>query len=277
MVEIRERHNWRIIRNTQGQAGCPLLVLSHGYGTDHRTWRYLLPYLLPSHEVAVYDLAGAGPDGKRSFNPAHHTSIEAYADDLIEMLDLEGRDHCTVIGHSVSGMTAVIAARARPDLFDRVIMIAGSPRYLNDGEYYGGFEPEDLDKLFGAMEANYQTWSEGFAPAMAGEKFPETIEEFVSGLREMRPDIAVITARFIFQSDFRNLLPDIRVPVVAIQPMRDMAVPVEVGHYLQAQIPDCQLELIDTDGHLPHLTYPEEVLRTLAKYLDIKPGGDGFR
>ncbi|MFH1806985.1 MAG: alpha/beta hydrolase [Pseudomonadota bacterium] len=261
-----QRHNWQIIENTAQNPDAPFVVLAHGFGTDHQAWHRILPWLRARYNVAVYDLAGAGRNGVASFDPLRHTGIDAYADDLIALLDEQNIGRCTIITHSVSGMVALLASLRRPGLFDRVIMISASPCYLNSYDYHGGFEQADLDGLFAAMAANYHEWAAGFAPGIVGGDFPDAVDEFTRGLRDMRPDIALQTASFIFLADVRAILPAITVPVVAIQPEQDPAVPVAVGEYLRTHIPDCKMEWINSIGHMPHMTHPAEIIRCLEKH-----------
>ena len=43
------------------------------------------------------------------------------------------------VGHSVSAMIGVLADAARPEPFDRLVMVGPSPRYIDDEGYVGGF------------------------------------------------------------------------------------------------------------------------------------------
>jgi sigma-B regulation protein RsbQ len=262
-----ELHNWRIIKNAAGKSDATLVVLSHGFGTDHRSWRLLLPELLKHYDIGVYDLAGAGPGGRSNFDLDRHTSINSFADDLIAILDEQGITRCELLSHSVSGMVGLVASRKHPELFAHISMIAASPRYINDDDYHGGFSQTDLDGLFGAMEASYEGWANGFAPVVVGDDFPDFIGEFVAGLMDMPPATAIQIARFIFQSDMREMLPDITVPVTIIQPRNDAAVPMAVGAYLHEKLPNSTLAVIDSKGHLPHLTAPYEVLHCMRQRL----------
>lgn len=41
-------------------------------------------------------------------------------------------------------------------------------RLLNDADYCGGFELEDLDQIFEAVQSNYKACCSGFAPLVMG-------------------------------------------------------------------------------------------------------------
>jgi sigma-B regulation protein RsbQ len=141
---------------------------------------------------------------------------------------------------------------------------------LNDAAagYVGGFEQAEIDGLLAAMASNYYAWASGFAPlAMGNPERPELGQEFARTLSAMRPDIALAIARIVFQYDHRAELPRLQVPTLILQSGDDLAVPNEVGHYMARQIPRATMATIDARGHLPHLSAPQAVTRTLETFL----------
>ena len=56
--------------------------------------------------------------------------IDAYVSDLLEIVDSLSIKRCFFVGHSVSGMIGLLSSIARPHLFERIVMLASSPRYL---------------------------------------------------------------------------------------------------------------------------------------------------
>jgi sigma-B regulation protein RsbQ len=72
------------------------------------------------------------------------------------------------VGHSVSGSIGLLASIARPELFERLVLIGPSPCFLNDPpDYAGGFEREDMEGLLSLMEQNYIGWANYLAPVMS--------------------------------------------------------------------------------------------------------------
>lgn len=91
-------------------------------------------------------------------------------------------------------------------------------RYLNDADYFGGFEQDDLNQLFQAMQSNFKAWVSGFAPLAVGADIESmAVQEFGRTLFNIRPDIAFSVAKTIFQSDLRSILPQVRV-ILAVSP-----------------------------------------------------------
>jgi sigma-B regulation protein RsbQ len=118
------------------------------------------------------------------------------------------------------------------------------------------------------MSTNYYAWASGFAPiAMATQDQPELAKEFAQTLAAVRPDIAQAVAKVIYQSDHRAELARLKVPTAILQASDDIAVPLEVGHYLADKIPQSKLVHIPARGHLPHISAPNVVTNAIAQCL----------
>lgn len=261
---VEEAHNVKILGS-----GSQVIVLGHGFGTDQSVWKHLVPHLVDQYKVVLYDNMGAGTTNPDYFDFERYTTLEGYAYDLLAILEEFKIDSCIFVGHSVSAVVGAIASIIRPDLFSKLVMISASPRYLNDVDYYGGFEQEDLDQLFEAMQSNYKAWCSGFAPlAVGGDMDSVAVQEFSRTLFNMRPDIALSVAQTIFQSDFRHLLCHVTAPCHIIQSIKDLAVPVVVSEYLHQNLGgDSIVEVMASDGHLPQLSSPDVVIPVLLRHI----------
>ena len=67
------------------------------------------------------------------------------------------------VGHSVSAMIGVLAADAEQARIAKLVLVTPSPRYIDDGEYRGGFSQEDIDELLESLDSNYLGWSRTMA------------------------------------------------------------------------------------------------------------------
>ncbi|MFS0773241.1 alpha/beta fold hydrolase [Sphingomonas sp. 1P08PE] len=259
---LARRHNLHVLGS-----GGEIVVFGHGLGTDQSAWRDFASGLDARYTALLFDLPGAGPLLPDGFDPDDYRSLSPFADDVLDLLEEVGVEACTYVGHSVAGMIGVLAAIEAPALFDRLILLNASPRYLNDADYEGGFDRADLEGLLGTMAANYQAWVAGFAPMAIGAAAPSAVEEFSAGLLAMRPDVTLRVARTIFESDVRPLLPALTRPTFLVHSRTDVAVPPAVGRYLHAHIADSRLMWIDAEGHLPHLSAPAIVRAALDEAL----------
>ncbi|EEF37463.1 probable esterase KAI2 [Ricinus communis] len=261
---VEEAHNVKILGT-----GEQVIVLAHGFGTDQSVWKHLVPHLIDDFKVVLFDNMGAGTTNPDYFDFERYAGLEGYAYDLLAILEELQVESCVFVGHSVSAMVGVVASISRPDLFTKIVMISASPRYLNDVDYYGGFEQEDLNQLFEAMEANYKAWCSGFAPlAVGGDMDSVAVQEFSRTLFNMRPDIALSVAQTIFQSDMRSILHMVSVPCHIVQSGKDLAVPVVVSEYLHQNLGSESIaEVMSTDGHLPQLSSPDVVIPVLLRHI----------
>ncbi|KAG9440272.1 hypothetical protein H6P81_020437 [Aristolochia fimbriata] len=261
---VEEAHNVRVLGE-----GTQVIVLAHGFGTDQSVWKHLVPHLVTEYKVVVFDNMGSGPTNPDYFDFDRYASLEGYVYDLLAILEELQITSCIYVGHSVSAVIGALASISRPDLFTKLVMIAASPRYQNDVNYYGGFEQEELEQLFDAMRSNYKAWVSGFAPlAVGGDMDSISVQEFSRTLFNIRPDIALSVAQTIFQSDVRQYLGLVSVPCHILQSSKDLAVPVVVSEYLHRHLGgDSIVEVMSSEGHLPQLSSPEIVIPLLLRHI----------
>lgn len=263
-ISFSEKHNVRV----QG-TGEQVVVLGHGFGTDQSVWQFVIPHLIDDYRLVTFDLAGAGSTDPDNFSFTYYSNLYAYAEDLLAIIDELHIRSCVYIGHSVSGMIGCIASVKRPKVFSKIITISASPRYLNDGDYFGGFDQEDLNQLFEAIASNFRAWVSGFAPLAVGADIEShAVQEFARTFFSVRPDIALSVAKTIFQSDLRKVLPHVTTPCHILQSSKDLAVPVAVAGYIHQSLGGKSVvEIFATHGHLPQLSSPEIVIPALKRHL----------
>ncbi|CAA2999280.1 probable esterase KAI2 [Olea europaea subsp. europaea] len=264
MSTVGDAHNVRILGS-----GERIIVLGHGFGTDQSVWKHLVPHLVDEYKVILYDNMGSGPTNPDYFDFERYATLEGYAYDLLAILEEYQVNKCIFVGHSLSSMTGAIASIFRPDLFQKIITISASPRFINTEDYYGGFEQEDIEQLCRAIESNYKSWCSGFAPLVVGGDMDSVaVQEFSRTLFNMRPDIALSVFRTIFTFDLRHFLARVTVPVHIIQSSKDLAVPVAVAEYLHQNLGGKSIvEIMSTEGHLPHLSAPEITIPVLIRHI----------
>ncbi|KAK6941976.1 Alpha/beta hydrolase fold-1 [Dillenia turbinata] len=246
------------------------LVLSHGYGTDQTVWHFLVPFLACYFRVVVYDLVFTPNVNPDLYDPKKYTKLESYADDLVSLLDELNVNKTIYVGHSMSAMIGCIAATRRPELFEHLILLSGSPRYLNTKRYFGGFERSELKTILMQINQNFSGWVQDFAPKAVGVSYKDAVTEFENSLKRMRPQIALSVAKTVFLSDLRHILPCVQVPSTIIQSKKDIIVPNPVAFYMKRRLGGhAKVEILDTEGHFPQLSVPSLLINVLRKILDI--------
>ncbi|KAM1948219.1 hypothetical protein ACFX15_008436 [Malus domestica] len=170
----------------------------------------------------------------------------------------------------MAAMVGCIASVQRPQLFQHLILLSGSPRYLDTTAYTGGFTRPQLDALFNEIGNNFTSWVPSFAPTPIGVNDTRAITEFENSLGRMSPRIAVRVARVVFLSDLRRILPQIIVPSSIIQSRKDFIVPKSVAFYMKKKLGGpAKVKILNT-GHFPQLTAYLLLLKVLKKLVHIK-------
>ncbi|WP_298399461.1 alpha/beta hydrolase [uncultured Azonexus sp.] len=260
-------------RNNVNVAGNPeagkMLVFVHGFGTDQDVWSAVTPAFADSYRLVLLDNAGAGDSDVEAFEraSARYLTLRGYAEDLVEVGQLLELRDATLVGHSVGGMISLLASLQNPAMFSRLVLIAASPRYLNDTGYHGGFTEDMLSGIHMAMYQNYQDWTKTYAmSAMAHPEKPELHEYFARHLSGIPFSRAAKILFTILKSDHRADLGKVSVPTLIIQSGEDIAVPHEVADYMHRHIPHSRLAHIDATGHLPHLSDPQAVIAAMREF-----------
>lgn len=111
-----------------GEGGRPLLLV-HGFtGAKEDFTDWLDPLAERGWHVIAPDQRGHGESPKPEEEDAY--SFDAYADDLLALLDAMGWARAVVLGHSMGGMVVQTAALAAPSRFEGLVLMDTSHRAL---------------------------------------------------------------------------------------------------------------------------------------------------
>lgn len=246
------------------------MVFVHGFGCDQHMWRLVAPAFEAEYRVVLLDLVGAGNSDLTAYDLARYSTLAAHAEDVLEVLQALDAHEVVFVGHSVSAMIGVLAAALEPARFARLVLVGPSPRYLNDGDYPGGFELGDIKELLEAMDSNYLGWSAAFAPAvMANPDQPELAAELANSFCRTEPAIARHFARVTFLGDNRADLSNVRTPSLILQSAHDLIAPLAVGAYVHDHLTGSQLVVLNSTGHCPHVSAPQATVAAMRAYLQM--------
>ncbi|MGI8754433.1 MAG: alpha/beta fold hydrolase [Acidimicrobiales bacterium] len=108
-------HRW-------GNKPGPAVVLLHSLGEDSGTWRRVAPELARRRSVHALDLRGHGA--------SRHTplySLELMKTDVLGAIDELDLDDTCLVGHSLGGMVAYLAAAEQPETIGRLVLEESPP------------------------------------------------------------------------------------------------------------------------------------------------------
>ena len=260
---ILARHNVRIF----GRGSTPMMF-AHGFGCDQNMWRFVAPAFERDYRIVLFDYRGHGLAAAPSQDASQYDTLDGYASDVLDICGALDLRHGVFVGHSVSAMIGALAIAREPDRFDRLVMIGPSPRYINDGDYVGGFTRDDIDELLESLESNYLGWSSAMAPAIMGRPDrPELGEELANSFCRTDPAVARRFARATFLSDNRDDLARVAVRTLVLQCADDVIAPGSVGQFVHQQISGSVLVNMRATGHCPNLSAPDETIAAIRTFL----------
>jgi sigma-B regulation protein RsbQ len=167
-------------------------------------------------------------------------------------------------------MIGVLAANREPELFDRLVLVGPSPRYIDDedAKYVGGFSRPDLDEMLYSLDSNYLGWSSAMAPVIVGNPDrPELGVELTNSFCRTDPSIARDFARVTFLADNRADLEQCRTPALILQCADDPIAPATVGDFVHEHLPGSRLVSMNATGHCPNLSAPEETIAAIRSFV----------
>ena len=262
--QILSRNNVQL----SGRGTQPMLF-AHGFGCDQNMWRHVAPAFADDHRIVLFDYVGSGRSDLTAYDAERYSTLDGYAQDVLDVVHALDLRDVVFVGHSVSSMVGVLAANREPDRFARLVLVGPSPRYVDDPpDYVGGFQRSDLEGLFETMDRNYIGWAHFLGPAvMRNAERPELGEELVASFCSTDPVIARRFAEATFYADNRADLPRVTVPSLVLQCTDDMLAPLAVGDYVHRAIPGSTLRVMRATGHCPHMSHPEETVALMREFL----------
>jgi sigma-B regulation protein RsbQ len=258
-----QRHNVKV-----AGSGSRAMVFAHGFGCDQNMWRLVAPAFEKDFRVILFDHVGAGGSDLSAYNPGRYSSLDGYADDVVELCCELGVRNGVFVGHSVSAMIGVLATKKVPDLFAELVLVGPSPCYIDHEDYVGGFTEAQIHELLDFLDSNHMGWSQAMAPVIMGNADrPELGEELTNSFCRTDPEIAKRFARATFLSDNRRDLDGITTRALVLQCSEDVIAPQAVGEYVHRRLPNSRLVIMKATGHCPNLSAPEETIAAIRDFV----------
>lgn len=251
----------------------PLIVLAHGMGDSRAAYHAVIPQLVAAgHRVAAVDLRGCG-ESSVSWPAWSRTAI---AGDLLAVIRHLGGP-AVLVGHSVSGGAATIAAAQEPSLITAVVELAPFTRKqsVRLGDLRVKRFRRGMLRLFGAgMFGSLRIWRSYLDVAYPGAK-PATwagrLDRIDSLLREPGRMKAMQSMGRSAPTDAGAQLGNVRCPVLIVTGTLDpdWADPHAEGSAIVEALPSGlgRLEMIEGAGHYPHDQFPDQVVALLLAFL----------
>ncbi len=264
-MNVLSRNNVSVIEGNK-----QTLLFAHGFGCNKDMWNGITPAFEGAQKQVLFDYVGSGQSDVSAFDIEKYSSIEGYAQDIIDVCEaLNLNSGVVFIGHSVSCSAGIVASIKKPELFDSLILIGPTPCFLNEPpEYLGGFNTSDLEGLLSLMDQNYIGWANYLAPIIAGETGGKVSGELSTSFCSTDPVTAKVFARTTFFADNREDFKQSVCPCLVIHHKEDALVPNTVGEYIKNNLANHKFVELPVKGHCAHMSHPDLVIEAIQNYLD---------
>ncbi|MFF0108423.1 alpha/beta fold hydrolase [Streptomyces hirsutus] len=251
----------------------PLIVLAHGMGDSRAAYRAVAPQLVAAgYRVAAVDLRGCGESGTDW--PAW--SRTAIAGDLLAVIRHLGGP-AVLVGHSVSGGAATIAAAQEPSLITAVVELAPFTRKqsLRLGDVRVKRFRQGMLRLLGTgVFGSVPLWRSYLDLAYPGVKpahWAQRLGRIDALMREPGRMKALQNMGRSTPTDAGAQLGSVRCPVLVVMGTLDpdWADPHAEGSAIVDTLPSGlgRLEMIEGAGHYPHDQFPDQVVSLMLAFL----------
>lgn len=217
------------------------VALVHGLSGSTLWWRRNTGAIRESHRVHLIDLPGFGSMRQRG----REFSVAGAAQWLAARLDAVEFERGAVVGHSMGGLISAMLAARRPDLVDRLVLVAPAIA-LPQRTIRGNLLP---------------LASAGW---LAGPQFMPILvwDAARAGLQML-----FRSANELLAMDVEAEVAMIRCPCLVIMGERDPLVPPSVGEALCGAIPRSELAVIPHAGHIVMFDQADAFNRTVLRFL----------
>lgn len=252
----------------------PLVVLAHGMGDSRHSYRFVVPELVAAgYRVANVDIRGCG-DSSTGWSGYERADIAA---DLVAVIRHLGGP-AVIVGQSISGGAATIAAADAPDVVAGIVELAPFTRaqsfdlggFLRNRNQHRAGTFQLLKVMTTGRLPGWLAYLDVAVPTKPADWTQERarIEETLRQPERM----AVLRAMTkTSPADAGARLADVRCPVLVVEGSADpdWADPAAEGRRILADLPAGlgELAVIEGAGHYPHTETPGAVTELLLPFL----------
>ena len=242
--------------------GMPVVFI-HGFPHHRGLWAPQLDALARRARCIAPDLAGFGES-----TPVARASMDAYADDVVALLDTLGIERAVFAGLSMGGYVAFALWR-RHRARCHALVLADTRAGADDDAARG--KRREMIALARAQgsAAVAATMLPGMVGKSTRERSPELVAQVDAMLRAAAPEAMVgALEAMMSRPDATPTLGGIDVPTLVVVGAEDVLTPPSAARAMADAIPDARLETIDGAGHVSNLERPAAFNYVLGEFLE---------
>jgi pimeloyl-ACP methyl ester carboxylesterase len=236
------------------------VIFHHGLGATGGTWAGWFPALADRLRIVTFDMRGHG--GSAHPPPDAPLSLKLLADDIFAIADAAGAEQFHLVGESIGGTIALLAAL---DHSERIRTLT-----ISNGAHIGGSirAIEDWKQI---MESRGMPgWSQHM---MRGRFFDNAIGDdmrrwYEREQAQVSSHFVLRAVRLLAEADLSQRLNELRVPVLLLHGDSSPFIPVGVMADLKARLPNARLQVFAHAKHGLPFSHARECSQLLRAFLE---------
>ena len=246
-----------IVDEVRGQGDAALIFLQ-GWCGDREYWKHQIRAFAADYRVVAIDQAGHSESGKGR----KAWTADSLAGDVEAVVKALGLKRVILVGHSMAGWVALLAAKRMPGT---VVAVIGVDT-LQNAEFK---PPEEVKKpIFGGVEKDFKRTVRAMFDGQFPQKADPEVKKWVQTKAEGQdPKMALALMRDLFGLDTRKLLKEAKVPVRCINSAGGYKSFTPTVVETNKKYADFGAVTIQGVGHYPMLEKPDEFNRKLRDVL----------
>jgi len=254
---VRADDGLNLVCEVRGK-GETALVFLHGWCCDREYWKHQADAFAAEYRVVTLDLAGHGESGK----VRNAWTVDSLAADVHALVKALGVKRVILVGHSMGGPVALLAAKRMPGT---VVAVIGADT-LQNAEYE---PPAEMRKQFmEAFERDFKGTMRAGLAGMVNEKTDAELKAWLLKRAEAQdPKMAIGLMRDMAGLETKKLLKECGVPVRCINSAGGYQFFAPTAVEINKKYADYNAVTIPEVGHYPMLEKPAEFNQKLRDVL----------
>jgi pimeloyl-ACP methyl ester carboxylesterase len=227
--------------------GPRMLLAFGGWAGSWELWAGPFGALSRAWRAVAFDHRGSGA----TITSLEAITVDNMVADVFAVMDALDIGRCVLAAESAGATVALLAALARPERFDGLVLVDGlihHPPFNPGAPFVTGLRAD--------FEATIAAFAQACAPGPDNESIRHWGRQI---LRRSGQAAAIRLIECLAGIDLRPRVAEVSLPTVIIHGSADALVPLADAEWLAAQLPDATLHVLPGAGHVPTLTHPAEV------------------
>ncbi len=240
----------------------PCVVFLHGFLESKEIWEHFSQRLSSQYRIIAVDLPGHGQSD--CIEEVH--TMELMAEEVRNILEINGINKCVMIGHSMGGYVTMAFAELFPQFLKGLVLFHSHAGADSDEQ------KKNREIALKAIKNNHIQFVSQFMPTLFA---PENINRYAEQIKNLEQTARNTSVEGIIAAmegmkqrpDRVHILNQLSVPALIIAGDKDSRIPVDMIKKQIGENSSVQLEILKNTGHMGFIEAEKESFKLIKKFL----------